>query len=279
MPLHDVSSLALEPVDDLRPIQIRADPSGLAFDVHAETLYVADAYSGAIVRVVGPRQRRIATIDGAGVIGADRIAGLAITPYGTLYAARPGGGQAGTIIRVEPDGQTEILDGLPARYTRLGLAYDAREHALYTTQFVASAHGAVDGSVVVIDLVSGVPSTIIDGFTRPVGIAKLGSTLVVADARQRAVFRIDLVAGRAVRRLQIVGDIGRPDSVCAAGPDSVIVTSYDEEAERGAVRRLWLDGRTRGIARGPWEPRGVATDGEHAYVAIRRGGQVLKFTV
>ncbi|MDB4963915.1 MAG: hypothetical protein JWP01_3914 [Myxococcales bacterium] len=265
--------------DELDPISVRASPNGIAYDPRTSSLFVADCYSGAILCVEGHKQRRITTIGDGGVIGAERIGGIALTPHGTLFVTRIGYGRAGTIVRVEPDGHAEELDRLPSQYWRHGVAYDATEHALYTTQFLSGKHGAHDGSVVMIDLVTGEPSMVLDGFSRPVGIVKLGSMLVVADARQRAVFRVELVRGRAVRRLQMVADIGRPDSLCACGSDSVLVTSYDEELQRGSVRRMWLDGRTRGIASGPWEPRGVATDGERVFVSSRRGGKVLMFAL
>jgi hypothetical protein len=276
MQLHNAFAHTL--IDELRPIFVRADPNGLAFDHHAHALYIADSYTGAIICAEGDQQRRIATIDSGGAIG-ERIGGLAITPYGTLFVTRIGQGGAGAIFRVELDGQVEEVGRLPAVYHRIGVTYDAREHALYTTQFRSGANGACDGSVVMIDLVTQDASTVLDGFAKPVGIVKLGPTLVVADARQRAVFRIELVSGRAVLRLQLAGNIDRPDSLCAFGLDSVLVTTYDEQAKRGAVRRLWLDGRAWTIASGPWEPRGIATDGERAFVAMKRGGQVMTFMV
>ena len=268
MPLH--TAVAHELFDDLRPIHVGADPCGVAFDPNSEALFVADAYSGAIVRVDGDRQRRIATLPGS-AIGVDRISAIAVTTYGTVFAA----GQGGAILRIEPEGQVELLDGLIRGFSRSGLAYDAKEHALYATQSL----GNREGSVISIDLVSGMPSTIIDGFLKPVGIAKVGPALVVADARTRAVFRIELVAGRAVHRYQLAADLGRPESVCAFGRDSVLVTSYDDEQQRGHVRRIWLDGRSRALASGAWEPRGIATDGERAFIAIRRGGRVMTVVV
>ena len=264
------------PVDDA-PIPVREDPTGLACASDG-SLYVADGYSGAVIRVDGSSQQRIATLDTGGVVASNRIGGIAATPHGTLYIARVGHGHSGAIFRVQPGGMIDELDKLPARFWRYGIAYDVAEHALYTTQFMSGKRGAFDGSVVAIDLVSGEPSTVIDGFLKPLGIAKLGSTLVVADARQRAVFRVDLVAGRAVFRLQLAADVDRPDSLCACGHDSVLLTTYDEETRLGAVRRLWLDGkRSAVLARGPWEPRGIATDGTRIFVAAHRAARVLVF--
>lgn len=260
---------------DETPVLVR-DPAGIA--CLGDALYVADSYTGGIIRVDRHRQQRIAMIETAGVVASNRIGGIVATPHGTLYVARIGHGHRGAIFRVEPEGLIEELDKLPARYWRYGLAYDVGEHALYTTQFMSGKRGAFDGSIVSIDLVSCEPSTVLDGFSKPMGIAKLGSTLVVADARQRAVFRVDLVAGRAVFRLQLAADIDRPDTVCACDHESVLVTTYDEETRLGAVRRLWLDGkRSAVLARGPWEPRGIATDGTRVFVAAHRAARVLVF--
>jgi DNA-binding beta-propeller fold protein YncE len=276
MLLHDVR----DDLDDLSAITVRADPMGLAVDRGTGALFVADGTTGAILRIEdGDRHRRIATIGHVGTRGAATplVGGIAITPFGTLFATHVGNGSNGSIARFDPGGHVETYDRLDRGVWRLGLAYDVREHALYATQFHTSRFGAHDGSIIAIDLVTGEPSTIIDGFAKPIGIAKLGSTLVVADARQRAVFRVDLRAGRAIQRLQLVGDLGRPDSLCACGPDSVLVTSFDPELGRGAVRRLWLDGRTQGLGSGSWEPAGVATDGDRVFVAARRANKVLVF--
>jgi hypothetical protein len=265
--------------DDPRPILLRADPSCLVYDRYRDALLVADAYSGAIIQIDGDRQRRIATIGSGGVVGTNRIGGLAITPYGTLFASRLGDGQAGAIFRVEPDGRVEALEQLPPRWWRGGLTYDANEHRLYSTQFMRSRSGPFDGAIVEIDLVTGASSIVADGFLHPIGIVKLGSTLVVTDARQRAVVLVEHVAGRGALRSPLADGIDRPDSICTCGLDSVLVTTFDDVTQRGTVRRIWLDGRMRVIAEGSWEPRGVATDGERVFVATRRAGRVVVYNL
>lgn len=279
MLLHDVR----DDVDDLSRtagIAVRADPMGLAVDRQTGALFVADGATGAILRIEDrDRHRRIVTVGRVGARGTPPplVGGITVTPFGTVFATHVGAGLDGSITRIDPDGRTEMFDRLARDVWRLGVTYDIREHTLYATQFHTSRFGAHDGSIIAIDLVTGEPSTILDGFGKPIGIAKLGDTIVVADARQRAVFRVDLRAGRAVQRLQLVGDLGRPDSICACSPDSVLVTSFDPELGRGAVRRLWLDGRTRGIGSGPWDPAGVATDGDRVFVGARRANKVLVF--
>lgn len=279
MPMHTALVLDTEHEldQDFRPILVRADPNGLAYEHREDRLFVADSRSGAILRIEGDRHHQIATVGTDGVAGDNRIGAITVTPDGTLFVTRPGYGQAGGVFRIDVGGQVRPLQKLPPQCWRLGITYDVGEHALYTTQFLTSKRGAHDGSVVAIDLVTGEPSTILDGFGKPIGIVKLGPILVIADARQRAVFRVELVAGRAVTRLQLAGDIDRPDSLCASGVDSVLVTTYNDEMGRGTVRRLWLDGRTRLVASGAWEPKGIATDGERVFVSARRGGRILVF--
>ena len=276
MPLHSLAR-AITNTDELASIAVRGDPTGLAYDHEAGVLYVADGATGALLRVDGEHVERVMEGDEDVAPEGSRAAGLAVTPYGTLFATRVIGTGGATVIRLDPGGMPEVFDRLAPSAWRHGVIYDAREHALYATEYITSRFGAHDGSVIAIDLVTGEPSTVLDGFLKPTGIVKIGSTLVVADARQRAVFRIDLVAGRAVRRLQIVADIGRPDSLCPFTHDSVLVTSFDAETQRGHVRRLWLDGRTQGIAHGLWEPGGITTDGERVFVSARRASKILVF--
>ncbi|HEY3804857.1 MAG TPA: hypothetical protein VGL61_19730 [Kofleriaceae bacterium] len=263
------AALAVEETAE-RIILVGVDPNGLAIGPSGE-LYVSDGRDGAIRRVDGDRARRVAAIDSGGVVSTNRISGLAVTPTRALYVARLGYGTAGAVFCVEPESAPEALDMLSPRFWRLGVCYDASCHAIYTTQFLKSWSGAFEGSVVRVELATGVATTVVEGLLKPVGVAIVGGGLVVTDARDRIVVRVDRDGSRRV--LPCGGE--RPDSVCACDSSSVLVTTYDDHLHRGSVRRIWLDGRMRVIASGPWEPRGVACDGEVAYVAARRLGRVL----
>jgi len=274
--LSIVTSVVPDIPDVPEPILVRADPSYLLFDLCTRSLLVADTYNGTIIRVADDTQRRIATIDSGGVIATNRIGGIALAPDGTLFASRVGYGQAGAILRIA-DGRVEELPRVPTRPWRGDLVY--ADDRLYATQYLRSSSGPFEGSIVEVDPRTGACSLVLDGFLHPTGIVKLGTTLVVADARQRAVFRITVAGGRGVLRLQLAGEVDRPEALCACGSDSVLVTTYDERAGRGTVRRIWLDGHARTVAEGPWEPRGVATDGDRVFVAIKRTGRVLVFSL
>ncbi len=270
-----ITAHRLERRSDLSPIPVRADPNGLAFDQHAEQLFVADAQTGAILRLDGDMQRKVATIDSGGVVARSRIGGVAVTPYGTLFVTRLGYGRAGAVVRVEPDGSMEALERLPVEVWRIGLVYDAHEHALYVAQFRKAVSGPYDGAIVKLDLATGDAEIVVEDLHKPVGVAKVGDALVVTDARARMVYRCDRTPGRAATRTVIAHGIDRPDSVVAASPDSVYVTTFDEAARQGAVRQIWLDGRARIVALGPWEPRGIATDGDRIFVSARRAGRIV----
>jgi DNA-binding beta-propeller fold protein YncE len=260
---------------DPQTIHVGTDPNGLAFDRNRGVLYVADARDGSIFRIEGILQQRIASIDSGGVVAATRLGGLVVAPDGTSYVTRLGHGRAGGIFRIDPDGRVTALDGLSEQHSRLGLAYDPNEHLLYTTQYRKTIGGPVDGTIEEIDLSNGRVTTLVRGLDKPVGLARLGSTLVASDAKHRAVYRIELLRGNVFSRTTLASGIDRPDLLCACDPHSVLVACYDSAARRGALRRLWLDGRSSVITSGGWEPRGVATDGERAFVALRRSGRVL----
>jgi len=264
---------------ELDSIPIPGEPTRLAYDAAAGVLYVACGASGALLRIDDAGPQRIATIDSGGVTATTRIGGLALSPSGTLYASRIGYGRAGAIFRVEPGCHVEPLRGLAAQVWRLGIAYGDGDRMLCATQFHRSVHGPHSGAIIQIDLVDGYVSTLLEGFAKPVGVAKLGSSLLVTDARQRSVFRAELAEGSAVACKAIARDLARPDAICACGPDSVLVTCYDDMDRRGAVLQLWLDGHMREVAHGAWDPRGVATDGEHVFVSARRSDRVLVFAL
>ena len=250
------------PRSELPAISVAADPNGLA--LVRGVLHVADGETGAILRVGGSP---LTTIDSGGVLASNRIGGLAAAPDGALYVTRLGYGSVGALFRVASDGTTTQVD-LPPELWRLGVACDG--DAIYTTQFHKAADGPYGGAVV--RIADGRATTLADGLGKPVGVACVGDAVLATDAKQRRVVAIDAAGVRV-----LAAPAARPDSICACGRDSALVTTYDAVARRGAVVQLWLDGRTREIASGPWEPRGVATDGRRAYAAVRRGGRVLVF--
>lgn len=261
---------------DVHTIDVPADPNGLAYDRDRDALYVTDGETGAVLAIEHGRHRKLATIESGGVVASNRLGGVAIAPGGILYVVRLGHGHAGAIFRVDGNAVTALPHLSPTAW-RLGVVYDEAEHALYATQYDKQVTGPQDGSIVRIDLATERVEPAVEGLCKPVGVAKLGQTLVITDGKRRTVHRAELVGGRAVSCELLASGIDRPDSIAACGPDSVVVSTFDADTRVGGVQRIWLDGRTQSIAHGDWEPRGVATDGECVFVAARRGGCVMVF--
>ncbi|HEX7839078.1 MAG TPA: hypothetical protein VF469_16485 [Kofleriaceae bacterium] len=161
------------------------------------------------------RRRRIATIAAAGCTD-NQLGGITVAPDDTLYLARLGHGHAGAIFQIAGGAVTE-LPGLSPQAWRLGVAYDAAEHALYATRYHKISTMPCDGSIERIDLATGEVVSAIEGLGKPVGVVKLGSTLVISDARRGAVLRAELVGGRAERCTELATGIDRPDSIAACG--------------------------------------------------------------
>jgi sugar lactone lactonase YvrE len=239
-------------------LYFNADPNGLA--LANGVLYVADAETGTIMR---GDSTPLATIYGDET--CDCVRGLAAAPDGSLYATT-----RHSVFRIMPDGSTIELD-LPPEPVRFGVA--CRGRAVYATQYSNSITGPCDGKVV--RIADGRVSTIACGLGKPVGLAWVADALLVVDAAQRGVFAID--GRRCVRALAALD--ARPDAICAYGASSALVTTYDDVERRGAVVRVWLDGSSREVATGDWEPSGIATDGELVFVSVRHGGRVLVLTI
>lgn len=257
----------------LSPISIKAEPSGLA--VSGGTLFVADGGGGAVLRLVKRQQTRVAAIASGGAVTADRLGGIAAGDDGSVFVSRLGP-RANAVFQISPTGNVTPLPRLDADLWRHGLAFDPDDRVLYATQFARSGSSTHSGSILEIDITDGHSTVIAGGFTRPIGVAKVGSSLVVLDADKRAAFRVDLRSGRAIQTVSLTGELARPDAICA-DDNRVLVSCFDEAARTGIVKRVTLAGHVTEVARGPWEPRGIATDGEKIYVAARGANRVLVF--
>jgi sugar lactone lactonase YvrE len=251
-------------------IFVRADPNGLAYDRERDAVVLADARSGAVLRLDGSRCERLARVDSGGVVAADRIAGVAVAADGTIYVTRLGYGRAGAIARIQ-DGTLDYVPAQSPQRWRIGLC-DAGDGGLLVTEFSRGLAGPYDGAVVHVDPDTGRCEPVLTGLAKPVGVAIVGDHLVVTDAVTRRVW----VARRDGGTPRVLADqLGRPDSIAALGVDAVVLTAYDPDTKIGTVFRVGLDGDIAVLWTGAFAPRGVATDGLRAYVALRRASRVV----
>jgi sugar lactone lactonase YvrE len=248
---------------------VRADPNGLAYDRERDAVLVADARSGAVLRLDGSRCDRLAKIDSGGVVAADRIAGIAVASDGAVYVTRLGYGRAGAIARIDA-GVVDFVRGQSPQRWRIGLC-DAGDGGLLVTEFARGLGGPHDGAVVHVDPDTGRSEPVLTGLAKPVGVAVVGTCVVATDAVTRRVW----AAERGGTPRVLAEGLGRPDSVAALGDSAVVLTAYDPDTKVGTVFRLGLDGDVAVLWTGAHAPRGIATDGVRAYVALRRASRVV----
>src|SRR5215831_793954 len=91
-----------EPLEAVRTIQVPADPNGLFYDCHEDTLYVTDG-GGDVLAIEQGHLLRIATINTAGC-AANELGGIVVSRDGALYVARLGHGHSGAIMEITTHG-------------------------------------------------------------------------------------------------------------------------------------------------------------------------------
>lgn len=235
-------------------VTLDGDPNGLWWDSATSTLFIADDNGNRILRWQ----------DGAGFLSpvalptiSPELAGLGQVLRlrdGTLVVARFGGGTAGAVIAVRPDGTAANVPGLDPMRRRLGLAVAADE-TLYVSYFVRAAGGARVGTVARLTL-NGTEAEALPMLQKPVGIAVVGDDLLVADQDQNRLLRAPRAGGTAPT---LFATVMSPDLMTVAPDGTVFVGSTT-----GNVFRVSADGSSVAVFQGGFQQtRGLAYDPEH----------------
>ena len=259
-------------------IDVQAEPNGLYYHATQESLYIADDDNNRIlVRTDDGMLGVFAEIPNpSGDPGADGLGDLDFAADGSLYVPRFGFGMPGlgAIFRVTPAGQPEQIMGVNADWRRVGLDYDDERGLLYVATFSKDAEGVFTGWVATVDPVAGVETKIVEGMSKPVGIAVVGDSLFVGDQNLRQLFRVDLTAAQPA--LELVSDEFESLDLMEATPDgNLLVLSYDTANSVGRVYRVTPQGAITTVAEGAWEPRGIAFDGVSRIFVSARDSQTI----
>lgn len=259
-------------------IDVQAEPNGLAYRADEGALYIADDDDNRIlVRGDDGALRVFAEIENpSGDPGTDGLGDLDFAADGSLYVPRFGFGVPGlgAIFRVAPDGTPTQLAGVNAEWRRVGLDYDDARGLLYVATYSRDADDVYTGWVAVVDPVAGTESIVVEGLSKPVGIAVIGDSLFVADQVQRRLYRVDLAAETPA--LALVSDEFESLDLIEATPDGqLLVLSHDTANSEGLVYRVTPEGAISTVARGDWEPRGIAFDGESRIFVSARDSQTI----
>ncbi len=234
-------------------IALDGDPNGLTWDAASGTLFIADDDNNRILRWQ----------DAAGFLTpvalpaiAPDLVGLGqllLLRDGTLLVIRFGGGTAGAVIAVRPDGTAANIPGLDVTRRSLGLAV-AADDTLYVSYFLRIAGGARVGSVARLTL-NGTEAEVLPMLRKPVGIAVLGDDLLVADQDQNQLLRAPRTGGTP----SLFATVMSPDLLTVTPDGTVFVGSTT-----GNVYRVSADGSSVTVFQGGFQQtRGLAYDAVH----------------
>ncbi|WP_434380477.1 SMP-30/gluconolactonase/LRE family protein [Melittangium boletus] len=233
-------------------IALDADANGLRWDAASRTLYLADDQNNRVLRWTDAEGVSLvanlppAPPDGAGLGDLVRL------PDGTLVVVRFGGGKAGDVVFVRPDGTSGIVPGLDPERRRIGLTL-ARDGQLYVAYFVRRNNVNV-GSVARLTL-EGTEQEVIGALQKPVGVLAVGDALFVSDQLAGKVYRAPLASPQDYTTY---ATLPNPD-LLALGPDGSLLTG----SRQGQVFRIHPSGDIRVLASGFQQPRGLAFDADN----------------
>lgn len=259
-------------------IDVQAEPNGLSYRADQKSLYIADDDNNRVlVRTDDGVLSVFAEIPNpSGDPGSDGLGDLDFAADGSLFVPRFGFGMPGlgAIFRVSPEGQPEQLTGVNDEWRRVGLDYDDARGLLYVATYSRDADDVYTGWIASVDPVAGVETKIVEGLSKPVGIAVVGDTLFVGDQAQRQLFSVDLTA--ATPTLALVSDEFESLDLMEARPDGdLFVLSYDTANSTGRVYRVTPAGAITSVAQGAWEPRGITFDGASRIFVSARDTQTI----
>jgi sugar lactone lactonase YvrE len=259
-------------------IDVQAEPNGLHYRADEEALYIADDdMNRVLVRADDGALSVFAEIPNpSGDPGSDGLGDLDFAADGSLYVPRFGFGMPGlgAIFRVPAGGAPEQLAGVDADWRRIGLDYDDGRGLLYVATYSRDADDVYTGWVAGVDPVGGGEATIVEGLSKPVGLAVIGDELYVGDQVQRRLYRVDLTATSPA--LALVSDEFESLDLMEATPDGdLLVLSYDSANSTGRVYRVTPEGSITTVAEGAWEPRGIAFDGVSRIFVSARDTQTI----
>jgi DNA-binding beta-propeller fold protein YncE len=240
-----------------RALRLDADPNGLWWDAASATLYLADDENNRVLKWTDAEGFALvadlppAPADGAG------LGNLVRMPDGTLVVVRFGGGTAGDVVYVRPDGSAHTVPGLKPDRRRIGLTL-AQDGQLYVTYFVRVSNVNV-GSVARLTL-EGTEQEVIGALVKPVGVLGVGGELFVSDQVAGKVYRAPLASPQ---EYTTHAALPSPD-LLALGPGGSLLTGSRE----GKVFQIGASGEVSVLAAGYQQPRGLAYDAENRRLFI-----------
>ncbi|CAM4195272.1 SMP-30/gluconolactonase/LRE family protein [Corallococcus exiguus] len=240
-----------------KTIAVDGDPNGIWWDAESATLYMADDENNRVLRyrdgegITKVADLPAAPADGPGLGGMVRMAD------GTLVVVRFGGGTAGDVVYVKPDGTSAIVPNLPPERRRIGITVTA-DGQLLDGYFVRNNNVNV-GSVARLGL-EGTEQEIVGALVKPVGVLAVNDTLYISDQIAGKVYRSPL---SAPSQLVAFATLNSPD-LLAVGPNDTLLTGSRD----GTVLSIRQSGEVSVLAGGFQQPHGLAYDAKNKRLFI-----------
>ncbi|NOK20676.1 hypothetical protein [Corallococcus carmarthensis] len=248
-----------EPVIERGPktIEVDGDPNGLWWDAESATLYMADDENNRVLRYRdGEGISKVADLPTAPANGPG-LGALARLSDGTLVVVRFGGGTAGDVVYVRPDGTSAIIPNLPPERRRIGITV-TDDGQLLDGYFVRNNNVNV-GSVARLTL-EGTEQEVVGALQKPVGVLAVGDTLFISDQLAGKVYRSPL---SAPSQLVPFATLSSPD-LLAVGPNDTLLTGSRD----GTVLSIRQTGEVSVLAGGFQQPHGLAYDAKNKRLFI-----------
>ncbi|MFE8595483.1 NHL repeat-containing protein [Archangium violaceum] len=240
-----------------KAISLEGDPNGLWWDAATKTLYMADGQNNRVMKWTDAGGVALVAdlppVPGRGV----GLGGLVRMLDGTLVVVRFGGGSAGDVVFIRPDGTSGIVPNLKPERRRIGLTL-ARDGQLYVAYFVRTNNVNM-GAVARLTL-DGTEQDVIGALTKAVGVLAVGDSLFVSDQLAGKVYRSSLAAPQDYTAY---ASLPSPD-LLAVGPGGLLLTGSRE----GKVFSIAPTGEVAVLASGYQQPHGLAYDAENKRLFI-----------
>jgi hypothetical protein len=241
-PASSTSSSSTTPSSQ-RDIPLARDANGAYWDATEHALYLTEG--NALVKWTDAAGfTDVAQLGSAGV----ELGGLARLADGSFAIASFGFGSDGGVFVVGASHPATSVPNLDKVRRRIGIAVGS-DGTIYDTYFVVDGHDH-HGGVATLDLGSGETDLVTTGLSKPVGIAAIGSDVIVSDQDGNA---IDTVAKTGVTA--IASNLPSVDLLTVM-PDGSLVTG----GRAGSVTEVTRSGTQRQLATGFEQARGTAYD-------------------
>lgn len=234
------------------PVQlpVDGDPNGLWWDAAAGVLYLADDDGNRILAWTDAGGFGLAGALAPAAADGPGLGQPVLAADGTLVVTRFGGGTAGDVATLAPDGTAAVVPSLDPERRRLGLGAGP-DGTLYDSWFVVDGAGVRQGAIGRLDL-AGTETPLVESLGKPVGVWVQDGRIFFTDQETAQVQSVALDGSD----LQVVAaDVPEPDLLCG-GPDDTLFTG----GAGGEVRQISLGGEVTVFASGFRAARGVAYD-------------------